>query len=147
MATNQPGSTARQDPRNVSNTIRALFNYNDAGLSAGVLIGVLPLGAFIMGWTCEIITAFNAGTTNPITVGGNASAYNNIMQAADNTPGAPGVYVDPVTVGPPSLRPRTGRSVASAGDIAIYLKYAPTGAAATTGQGVFVLEFEGGFPG
>jgi hypothetical protein len=69
------------------------------------------------------------------------------MQAADNTPGAPGVYVDPVTVGPPSLRPRTGRSVASAGDIAIYLKYAPTGAAATTGQGVFVLEFEGGFPG
>jgi hypothetical protein len=139
MATNQPGSTARQDPRNVSNTIRALFNYNDAGLSAGVYIGTLPATAFITGWWCEIVTLFNAGTTNPITVGGNAAAYNNIMQAGDNTPGTAGVYAAPVA--------RLGRSVASAGDIQLYLKYAPTGTAATTGQGVFVLEFEGGFPG
>lgn len=146
MATNTPGSTARQDPRNVQNTIRALFNYNDAGLSAGVLIGVLPQGAFITQWWCEIITAFNAGTTNPISVGSNAAAYTNIMAAAGNTPGTPGVYIPAITAGPPSSQaPGLGRSIASAGDTNVFLKYAPTGTAATTGQGVFVLEFEGGF--
>jgi hypothetical protein len=147
MATNSPGSTARQDPRNVTNTIRALINFGDSGLSAGVQIGVLPQGAFILGWLFEVVTAFNAGTTNPVSVGSNAAAYTNIMAAADNTPGTPGIYQDPVVAGPPSTRVRAGRSIASAGDTPILIKYAPTGTAATTGQGVFVLEFEGGFVG
>ena len=147
MATNTPGSTARQDPRNVQNTIRALLNFGDPGVSAGVQIGVLPLGAFLTGWWFEVVTGFNAGTTNPVTVGTNATNYNNIMQAGDNTPGTPGIYRDPIVAGPPSTEARLGRSFAAAGDTPVFMKYAPTGTAASAGQGVFVLEFEGGFTG
>jgi hypothetical protein len=152
MATNTAGSQARQDPRQVSNTIRFEFNFSGSvgGIVQGVgkQIGVLPAGAYITLVQLEIVTAFNAGTTNPITVGSNASSWNNIMAAGDNTPGTPGVYA------PALAATKFGRGVTgyvpggSAGaDTPIFLMYAPTGAAATTGVGVFLLEFEGGFPG
>lgn len=139
MTTNTPGSQARQDPRQVSNTIRALLNFNDPGVAVGVQIGVLPQGAFMLLLMVEIITAFNAATTNPISVGTVAAAYNNLHAAGDNTPGTPGIY--------PSPAAKLGRAAANAGDTPVFLKYTPTGAAATTGLAVIILEFEGNFPG
>lgn len=141
MTTNTPGSQARQDPRQVSNTIRYRFTFADPGLSAGVLIGTLPQNAFIISQLMEIVTAFNAGTTNPITVGTVGAAYNNIHAAGDNTPASPNVY------SPALAANKYGRGLTQAGDTQVFLKYAPTGTAATTGVGEFVLEFEGGFPG
>lgn len=146
MTTNQPGSWARQDPRNVTNQLRYRFNYNDPGLAVGVQIGVLPQNAFITGQWMEIITAFNAGTTNPISVGTVSAAYNNIHAAGDNTPGTPGIWFPTLTAGA-GLIGKYGRSLTQAGDTPVFLKYTPTGTAATTGVGEFVLEFEGGFPG
>lgn len=152
MATNSPGSSARQDPRNVTNTIR--FEFNFSGSVGGIVqgtgkqIGVLPAGAYIISQTLEIITGFNAGTTNPITVGSNASTFNNIMAAGDNTPGTPGVYSPALAI------TKFGRAVtgyvpggAAGNDTPIFLLYAPTGAAASTGVAVYVMEFEGSFPG
>lgn len=139
MTTNIPGSVARQDPRQVSNTLRYEFNFATPGLAAGVQIGVLPQGAFITLEMLEIVQAFNAGTTNPITVGTVGAAYNNLLAAGENTPATPAVYVAPAT--------RLGRSLTAAGDTPVFLKYTPTGAAATTGIGILVLEFEGNFPG
>lgn len=141
MTTNTPGSTARQDPRQVSNTMRYEFNFATPGLAAGVQIGILPQGAFITGNFLEIVQAFNAGTTNPITFGSVGAAYNNLVAAGDNTPATPNVYV------PAFAALKFGRGLASAGDTPIFAKYTPTGTAATTGIGVFVLEFEGNFPG
>ena len=139
MTTNTVGSVARQDPRQVSNTLKYTLNFGDAGASTGILIGTLPMGAFITMVLFEVVTAFNAGTTNPITVGSVSTAYNNIMASGDNTPGTPGVYQPTVAA------TKYGRAAAAAADTPIYIKYAPTGTAATTGQGVFLLEFEGGW--
>ena len=145
MTTNILGSTARQDPRNVTNTIRWRFTFADAGLAAGVQIGVLPQNAFICAQFMEIVTAFNAGTTNPISVGTVAAAYNNIHAAGDNVPGTPGIYFPTFTVGA-ALIGKYGRSLTQAGDTPVFLKYTPTGTAATTGVAELVIEFEGGFP-
>lgn len=141
MTTNTPGSWGRQDPRNVANQLRYRFTFSDPGLATGVLIGVLPQNAFLTGQWMEIVAAFNAGTTNPISVGTVAAAYNNIHAAGDNTPGTPGVYSAALAAN------KYGRGLTQSGDTPVYLKYTPTGTAATTGIGEFVLEFEGGFPG
>lgn len=148
MTTNTPGSVARQDPRQVTNTIRAILNFNDPGVAVGVQIGVLPQGAYIISQSLEIVTAFNAATTNPISVGTVAAAYNNIMAATDNVPGTPNIYA-PVYPGPTAVAAvgKYGRALTQAGDTPVFLKYTPTGAAPTTGLAIYVLEFEGNFPG
>ena len=84
----------------------------------------------------SVDTAFNAGTTNPVVVG-TVSTPNLLMQAADNTPGTPGMYASPIA--------RLGKAAAAAGDVQIGITYTPTGAAATTGAAEVLIEFEGGF--
>lgn len=138
MATNVLGTAARRDPRQVTNTLKVTINYNDPGLSTGVaLANYLPQGAFIITALTEVVTGFNAGTTNPISVGSNSPNFNNIVAAADiTTPGTPGVYVS--TGG-------RGRGVAASADQQLFVKYAPTGTAATAGQAVILIEYEGGW--
>lgn len=138
MATGTPGTSARVDPRQVLNTWRQTVNYNDPAVAAGVLSGVwLPMGAFITQILVEIVTAFNAATTNVLTVGTNGT-FDNIVGAGDVTEGT--VAVTSVTTG-------LGRSIAAAGDAQIGWKYTQTGTAATAGQAVIVICFEGNFPG
>ena len=146
MVTNTPGSWGRQDPRNVCNQLRYRFTYADPGLATGVQIGVLPQNAFITGQWMEIVTVFNAGTTNPISVGTVGAAYNNIHATGATTPGTAGIWFPTLTAGA-GLIGKYGRGLTQAGDTPVFLKYTPTGTAATTGVGEFVLEFEGGFPG
>lgn len=137
MPTNTVGSQNRQDPRQVTNTLKKIVNYNDVGVSTGnAFAQYLPQGAFITSVLCEIVTAFNAGGTNPLTVGTNSPSFNNIIAAGDNTPGTPAVY--DATRG-------LGRSLTAAGDVLPVAMYAPTGGAPTTGQAVIVIEFEGGW--
>ncbi len=146
MTTNIPGSTARQDPRNVSNTIRWRFNWNDPNIQVGVQIGVLPQNAFITLALMEIVTAFNSGTANSLTVGTVGAAYNNILTAANTistgSPAAVGTGVAPIGAGVSQL----GRSLTQAGDTPVFVKYAPTGTVPTTGIAEVLIEFEGGFP-
>lgn len=83
---------ARQDPRQVGNTLKKTVNYNDAGISAGLAFdNSLPLGAFIYACWVEIVTAFNAATTNVLTVGTNSTTFNDIVSAADVNEGVAGV--------------------------------------------------------
>lgn len=137
MPTNTLGTSNRQDPRQVSNTLKVTINFGDVGLATGVpLANFLPQGAFIITALTEIVTAFNAGTTNPISVGTVGPAYNNIVVATDVTSATPAVYAS--TVG-------RGRSLTAAGDVQPFVKYTPTGTAATTGQAVILIEYEGGW--
>lgn len=145
MATNSDlrGLSARQDPRNVTNTLRKTVNFGDVGISTGVAIGpdALPQGAFITGVWVEVVTAFNAVTTNTLTVGTVAAAYNNIVASGDlpgNGTASLGTQVTAVGRG-------QGRSLASAGDTQVFIRYVQTGTAATTGQAVVVIEYEGGW--
>lgn len=140
MATNVDlrGLSARQDPRNVSNTIRKTVNFNDTGIGTGVLIGpdALPQGAFILGVWVEIVTVFNAVTTNVLTVGTNATSYNNIVNAGD---------VNELATGVTQVTRGLGRSLAASADTQVFVMYTQTGTAATTGQAVIVIEYEGGW--
>lgn len=128
---------ARQDPRQVGNTVKKTVNFNDPGIASGVAFdNSLPLGAFIYGCFVEIVTVFNAATTNVITVGTNATTYNDIVAAADLNEGV---------VGTTEVTRSYGRSIASAADKTPYAKYTQTGTAATTGQAVIILVYEGGW--
>lgn len=130
---------ARQDPRQVVNTLKRTLNFNDPDIALASFANSLPQGAFITRVAVEIVTAFNAGTTNPITVGTNNPIANNLIAAGDNTPGTPGVYF---IAG--SGTTKLGRAFAAAADAPVYATYIPTGTAPTTGQAVIVIEYEGG---
>lgn len=137
MTTGVAGVADRLDPRQVANTLKKTTNFNDTAISAGIAFdNYLPLGAFILNVLTEIVTAFNAGTTNVYTVGTNATSYNNIVAAGDVNPALAGVY--------PSTR-SYGRSLAAAAPVLPVAKYTQTGGAATTGKAITVIEFEGGW--
>jgi len=139
MATNTPPAypQARRQAFQSTNTLKKTVNFNDPNVASGVAFDEsLPAGAFIISVTIEIVTAFNAGTTNVLTIGTNATTYNNVVASGD------------VTLGTPSVAQPTrglGRALANAGEPPVFAKYTQTGAAATTGQAVVVIEYEGGW--
>ena len=91
MATGVLGTPARQDPRQVSNTLKKIINWNDAASGVAVpMANYLPQGAYILLCSVEVVTIFN-GTTPTVTVGTNPTTYNNIVAAADVTWTATGV--------------------------------------------------------
>lgn len=125
---------ARQDPRQVANTLRHTINWDDAGVAAGVpFANSLPQGAFILDVLVEIVTTFD-GNAPVLTVGTVGPAYNNIVAAADVNEGA--AAVTRVTTG-------LGRGLAAAGDVTPFAKLALDGA--TKGQAVIAILYEGGF--
>lgn len=137
MATGTAGVAARQDPRQVVNTLKKTVNFNDVGIAAGVAFdNYLPQAAFISSVLTEIVVAFNAGTTNVLTAGTVSTAYNNIVAAGDVNPALAGVY--------PSTR-AFGRALTAAAAVLPFAKYTQTGGAATTGQAIIEIEFEGGW--
>jgi hypothetical protein len=90
------------------------------------LIASLPAGAVILAAWVEVITAFNAGTTNVVTVGFGAIASGTADDyVATVTEGTPGVYGQ-ATPGLPFA--------ALAADQDVYAYYSSTGTAPTTGK-------------
>lgn len=139
MATNtaQVVPAARQDPRQVANTLKKTVNFSDAGISSGVAFdNALPLAAFLLRVYVEIVVAFNAVTTNVLTVGFNSTTYNDLVAAGD---------VDEATTGIYDVVRGLGRGLLAAADLVPYVKYTQTGTAATAGQAVIVLVYEGGW--
>lgn len=141
MATNTAGTTARQDPRQVVNSIKRTLTYSDSDV-AQAPIGTLPNGnplpqnAFILDVVVEVVTAFNAATTNTLSIGTNTGSWNNIAQTADVNLAATGVT---------KVSRGWGRSLTNASDTSAYAVYTQSGTAATAGQAVIVITFEGGF--
>jgi len=123
---------ARDTGLQVVHFLRRTVNYNDTniGTSDKVKLGTLPAGAFIVKCLVRVDTAFNAGTTNVLTVGTSGGSDADIVGSADVTEGSTGTVV--VTTG-------NGLSITS--DTDIYIKYTQTGTAATTGAATIVLEY------
>jgi hypothetical protein len=138
MATNLTPAfpPARQDPRQVGNTLKRTLNFNDGDIAQFSFANSLPQGAFIMSVQAFVVTAFNAATTNVITIGTNSTTFNNISAAGTIVPGTPGMYTPVIGLGP---------NLAAAADTPVFGTYTFTGAAPTAGQVVIVIEFEGGF--
>lgn len=137
MPTGVQGVVPRQDPRQVINTLKKTVNYNDAGIAVGLPFEAwLPQGAFITQVLCEVVVVFNAATTNVLTVGTNGPAYDNIINAAD---------VNEAAVAVTNVVRALGRGLTAAGNVRPYARYQQTGAAATTGQAIINIEYEGGW--
>lgn len=112
---------------------RHTINFNDANISnaaASDPFGALPLGAAIVGVQVEIITPFNAGTTNVLTVGTTTANANEIVAAGD---------VDETVAGVTIVTRTLGSSLARAAQQNLYAKYTQSGGAATAGQAIVTI--------
>lgn len=89
-----------------------------------VTVDTLAVGDVVVSVWFQVLTAYNAGTTNVITVG-DGTTGNKYLAAADVTEGTPGVY------------PATVKQAFAAETVAgtLTITYAQTGTAATTGAG------------
>ena len=105
--------------------------FSDA--AARVLIATVPAGAVILSAWVELITAFNAGTSNLITVGygaiGAGTADDFVPTVTEGTPGQYGQ----ATPGLPFA------ALADATDVYVY--YTPGATGATTGKAWAFIEF------
>ena len=129
MTTGTAGSQARNQARQVTNTLRKQINWNDSGNGVNQALLQLPMGAFITRVLLEIVTAFDGGAS--IIVGSGAGA-NNVIAAGDVNEAAAGIY--DVTRG-------LGRSIAAAADTQLSSRL--TSVAGTAGQAELVIEYEG----
>lgn len=141
MTTNTAGTSNRQDPRQVPNTIKRTLNATASDIAAAP-IGTLPSGnplpqgAFIIDVLVEVVTAFNAATTNVLLMGTNSASFNNMVATGD---------VDLTTTGVYRVSRGTGRALLNAADTGIYAIFVQSGTTATTGSAVITVTYEGGF--
>lgn len=122
----------RDQFRQLTHTMRKYVTYSDASIDAGTLRmpAALPAGSIITQVIVDVVTAFNAGTTNVLTVGTQSGTANDIVTAGDVNEGAAGV--NNVT---------TSAAIGYIGSSAIdlFIKYAQTGTAATAGAAHIVV--------
>jgi hypothetical protein len=110
---------------------RRRVNFDQAGIAAGNLPvvtlekGCIPLRAYV-----RIETAFNAATTNVLTLG-SAADDDGLVTSANAVAGTPG------------FKAGTGAELGTelAADTTFFAKFTQTGAAATTGVAEFIVEF------
>jgi len=95
--------------------------------AARVLVESLPAGAVILRTWVEVLTAFNAGVSNLVTMGSGAIGAGTADDyVATVTEGTPGTYPGVITDAAPAA------ALAAATDA--YLYYTPGNSAATTGK-------------
>lgn len=135
MATNTAGSTARQAHNEMVQTLRFVVNWNDSGIATADTkkVGTLPAGALITGTDVFVTTAFNAATTNVLSIGYEATTNANIVTNAQALAGAAGLKQN--------LPPNGLALLPLTADFNIFALYTQTGTAATAGKAVIVIKF------
>ena len=121
---------AQQYHQNLVHYLRKEVNYNDPGIASGIVIGRLPANAQILQALARVRTTFNAATTNVLTVGTNASNYDNILGTADIAEGSVGNNAAPSA---------NLQEVLAETDVLV--KYTQTGTAATQGKAVIHIAY------
>jgi len=133
MATGTLGNVARTLSFQAMHYLQFTINYNDASVSSGTSVPILlPKGAMIAHTDVFVQTAFNAGTSNAITVGTNASSYNNLVASTD-------VVAGTASKGTKSLHGMDLGKLAA--DSQIFYTYAQTGTAATAGKAYVTVAY------
>lgn len=139
--------TRKYLPRYVNEQVvqyyRLTVNYNDPNIGSSQVFGALPANAYILSIDADVTTAFNAGTTNVLTLGFTAGTHNEIV-ASGITAGSIGIY---------HLTSAAGLGLAVTGVTAnqiggtvppyvpLYANYAQTGTAATAGSVTIVISY------
>ena len=120
---------------------RLTVNYNDPRIASGVWFGTIPKGSYIFAIDAYVTTAFNAGTTNVITLGATSASANEVL-ASGITAGSTGVYHLTSAAGLGTVVTNNSTyQTALYGAVPLYVKYAQTGTAATTGQVTIVIAY------
>ena len=132
MTTGTPGSTARRNSTQQVGYLRFTVNFNDVNIASGVGKQWLPAGALIESTSVWIVTPFNTGTTNVLTVGLGATAAT-IVASGAVTPGSAGQTNAIVPTGA-ALGPLPA-------DAQVNVTYSQTGTAATAGQAIVVVKY------
>ena len=101
--------------------VTTTFAYTNA---TAVTIATIPAGAQIVDINIDVTTAFNAATTNPVTVGTSASAAAYVTSTSVGSTGRASV----ASTGVYSAWANTGTS-----DVSATITYSQTGTAATAG--------------
>lgn len=105
------------------------FDTLNIGTAGKVPLGTLPAGAIVTHAIVKVTAAFNAATTNVLTVG----------TAADEAAVLTGADFDETVVGTTLTFAAAGYKVSVA--TPLFIKYAQTGTAATTGAADIILFF------
>ncbi len=116
---------------NVPTLLNFDVNFNDTGIASGVRKYTIQASTdrpVLLKAQAEVITAFNAVTTNVLTLGTDTTA-NQFLAAGDITEGTVGFYPTGAATGMLRITAATN----------IYVKYTQTGTAATTGKAKFYL--------
>ena len=120
----------QQYHQNLVHYLRKEVNFNDPGIALGLVIGRLPAGAQITQAMARVKNAFNAGTTNVLTIGTNGATYDNVLGAADIAEATPGTYQAP------------GAGLIDVGaDTDLVARYTQSGAAATAGRAILHIAY------
>lgn len=122
--------TAREYHTQQVHYLRKTVNFNDVGIATGVYMGTLPAGAQIVDIVVNVVTAFNAVSSNVLTVGTNSTSFDDIVAAAN---------VDESSA--TGQRVTTGLGLELAADADVYAKYTQSGTAANAGQAVIVIAY------
>jgi hypothetical protein len=112
---------------------RVTINFNDPNISTAQKFGRLPSRSFISKLECHVTTAFNAATTNEVTMGTSTTAIELFGTGPLNEASA--TYQNMTTAN------GLGLAATSAGEVDLYAKYAQTGTAATAGAVTCVIHY------
>jgi hypothetical protein len=121
----------RKNVTHQENYFRAAVNFDtyQVDTAGKVPLGTLPAGAIVTNCIIKIVTAFNAATTNVLSIG-TASDASAVLGAADVDETVAGTTMAAAAVGyMPSV------------DTPLFIKYAQTGTAASAGRAVVVMTF------
>lgn len=126
-------ATARRNSSQQKGYLRFKVNFNDPGVATGNKKQTLPAGAIITRTDVLVTTAFNAATTNVLSVGIEPTTFTNIVTTAQAVAG---------TAGLKSNLPPTGTALGPlAADSDVYALYTQTGTAATAGAAYVIIEY------
>lgn len=124
--------TARNTGQQVVHFIGRDVTFSTVGIGTAdtVKVGRIPAGSMLMPAQVRVTTAFNAATTNVLTVGTSSGSDADIVGAGELNEAATGVTIV-----------ATGCALTFASDTDIYVKYTQTGTAATTGAATIVIPY------
>lgn len=133
--------SARQTPDQQISYYRITVNFNDQNIGAAQQFGALPANAYIFAIDAYVNTAFNAGSTNAVTIGTTKASANEIVATGINGTTSIAVGVLHLT-----SAAGLGTAVSMGGtwlglSMPLFVKYAQTGTAATTGSVVIVIAY------
>jgi hypothetical protein len=119
--------------------LRATVNFNDPTISSGIWAFTLPNAAYILAVDADVTTAFNATSTNTISIG--ATPTGTDFLAATSVTSAGVQHLTSAAGLGLAATGNTALQLAINGAIPVFFRYVQTGTAATAGQATFVITY------